>query len=222
MFGMLYDFDGLLVDSESAGLVSWQEVYAKHGHELDLAQWLAEVAAGRGPCMPREQLEALVRSEIDWEPVEVDRLRRRNELLVARPGVERHLTEVKKHGLPIGIVSNAPSWWIEEQLTRTNLRRFEFDVVVTKSTNVAKKPSPAAYLAALEQLGVELSGVLAFEDSPIGISAAKRAGLRCIGIPNSVTETFDLGEADVICSRIDEYPISQYLRMLTSDVDGVI
>ncbi len=107
MPAVLYDFDGLLIDSETAGLLSWKRVYAEFGHELDLAHWLSETEAGRGPCMPTERLAELVGKPVDWEAVERRRIVWRDELLVTRPGVEEHLAEARRLGFDLAIVSNA-------------------------------------------------------------------------------------------------------------------
>src|SRR3954469_3520226 len=104
MVAVLYDFDGLLIDSETAGLTSWTEVYESFGHPIDREHWLAETLAGRGPCLPKEQLAALVADQIDWDTVESSRLKRRDELLVLRPGVLEHLAQAKELGALVGIV----------------------------------------------------------------------------------------------------------------------
>ncbi|GGM87013.1 HAD family hydrolase [Dactylosporangium sucinum] len=214
MFAVLYDFDGLLIDSEAAGLVSWQEVYSSFGHELDLEHWLAETLAGRGPCMPRERLTALLDDPVDWDEVEAKRLLRRNELLILRPGAAAHLARAEQLGAITGIVSNAPDWWISERLAAVGISESRFDVIVSKSPVLAKKPAPDAYLAALEILDILPDNALAFEDSPIGVQAAQAAGIRCVAVPNDVTRRFDLSMADVLLPRLDAQPIEELLERL--------
>lgn len=222
MMGVLYDFDGLLIDSETAGLASWQEVYERFGHILDIDYWLSEVGAGRGPCMPTAQLEALVGEPIDWPEVEKARLRRRDELLIARPGVRDHLVDAARLGLATGIVSNAPDWWIDQQLVHTDLAEHAFGVVITKSAGLARKPAPDAYLAALEALGLTPSGAVAFEDSPIGIASAHAAGLKCVAVPNAVTARFDLGAADLVLPALNARPLADVLAELLPDHRSVM
>lgn len=214
MFTVLYDFDGLLIDSESAGLISWQEVYKSFGHELDQDYWLAETLAGRGPCMPREQLSALVGDPIDWDEVEAKRLERRNELLIPCPGALAHLDRCARVGAIIGIVSNAPDWWIDERLAAVDIAKSRFDVIISKSPTLAKKPDPAAYLAALDALDMAPERAVAFEDSPIGVQAAQAAGIRCVAVPNMVTQQFDLSMADLTLPSLDARPIEEVLESL--------
>ncbi|MGP4110778.1 HAD family hydrolase [Streptomyces sp. 4N509B] len=214
MVAVLYDFDGLLVDSETAGLVSWRDIYEEFGHELDIAWWLAELSAGRGPCMPREQLAEAVGAAIDWEEVEARRLRRRDELLVLRPGAADHLDACERLGVRKAIVSNAPDWWITERLSACGIDIARFDAVMTKSAGLAKKPAPDSYLAVLEELGVPADSAVAFEDSPIGVRAAQAAGVACVAIPNFVTANFDLGEADLVLPALHSRPLEEVLDAL--------
>lgn len=214
MFAILYDFDGLLIDSEAAGFVSWQEVYKSFGHDLDEEYWLAETLAGRGPCMPQQQLAALVTEPVDWDEVELKRLQRRNELLVLCPGARNHLTRATEIGAITGIVSNAPQWWIEERLDAVGIDRRKFDVIISKSPSLAKKPAPASYLAALDALDMSPHHAIAFEDSPIGVRAAQAAGVKCVAVPNSVTRNFDLSMADLILPALDARPVEELLETL--------
>lgn len=211
---LLFDFDGLLVDSETAGLRSWQELYWRHGCELDLRLWLEEVCAGRGPCMPREQLEAAVGRSLDWEALEAVRLARRDELLVLRPGVHQVLAEAGRLGLACAIVSNAPDWWLEGQMARTGLARDRFACVVGRDPSRRSKPAPDAYRAALAALRLHPDRAVAFEDSPVGIAAALAAGIACVAVPNDVTRLLSL-RATLVVPALDCAPLATLLHLVT-------
>lgn len=213
----MYDFDGLLIDSETAGFISWQETYEFFGHRLDEEYWLAETLAGRGPCMPKQQLADLLAEPVDWDDVEERRLKRRNELLILRPGVLAHLDHCAEIGGVAGIVSNAPEWWVEERMNAVGLDRRRFDVIISKSPMIARKPAPESYLAALDALDMSPRNAIAFEDSPIGVQAARAADIRCVAVPNLVTEKFDLSAADLILPTIDAWPVEQILEHLAVD-----
>ncbi|OKI02387.1 hypothetical protein A6A06_15200 [Streptomyces sp. CB02923] len=209
MPAVLYDFDGLLIDSETAGLLSWKRVYAEFGHELDLAHWLSEIEAGRGPCMPTQRLAELVGTPVDWEAVERRRIVWRDELLVARPGAGEHLAEARRLGFDLAIVSNAPDWWIRQRMDSAGIAHEFFDVIICKTEGIARKPAPDAYLAALRELGCAAGDALAFEDSPVGIRAARAARIRCVAVPNMVTAHFDLSAADVTLPSLDARPLAE-------------
>jgi beta-phosphoglucomutase-like phosphatase (HAD superfamily) len=76
------------------------------------------------------------------------------------------------------------------------------------------KPEPDLYLAVLECLGVRASEAIAIEDSSNGVLAAKRAGLRCVAIPNSITAGLDLGQADLLLGSLAELTLPQLLSKL--------
>ncbi|OLF18469.1 HAD family hydrolase [Actinophytocola xanthii] len=209
---LLYDFDGLLIDSEVAGLRSWHALYESFGQTLDREHWLGEIAAGRGPCMPIAQLEEALGRALDWEELEPRRRTHRDELIVARPGVRDHLARAAELGLRCAIVSNAPGWWIDEQLANTGLDRAHFAVVVCKDGKRAGKPAPDAYLAALDALGLRAEDALAFEDSPVGVAAAKAAGLRCVAVPNEVTAELALDAADQVIPSLDAVTLDELLE----------
>jgi beta-phosphoglucomutase-like phosphatase (HAD superfamily) len=81
---------------------------------------------------------------------------------------------------------------------------------------VNAKPEPDLYLAVLECLGVRAVEAIAIEDSPNGVLAAKRAGLRCVAIPNSITAQLDLGQADLLLGSLDEVTLAQLLEKLSA------
>lgn len=204
MKAILYDLDGTLIDSETAGLVSWTEVFLAHGCSLDEQLWLAEVAAGRGPCMPKAELEAAVGRRLDWVELEAKRLVRRDELLIARPGALEHLARAGSMGLATALVTNAPDWWVEQQLGRNGLDEHSFDAIVTGRGGLPPKPAPDVYLTALDLLEVGPADAVSLEDSPVGIAAAVAAGVACVAVANEVTRRLDLSVADLVVDSLTE------------------
>jgi len=204
MRAILYDLDGTLIDSETAGLVSWGEVFQDHGCTLDEQLWLAEIAAGRGPCMPTAELEAAVGRRLDWVDVEAKRLLRRDELLTARPGALEHLAQARAMGLATALVTNAPQWWVVQQLGRNGLDEHNFDAIVTGHSGLPRKPAPDVFRRALALLKLNAADAVAVEDSPVGISAAVAAGVVCVAVANEVTRQLDLSGADLVVDSLTE------------------
>jgi HAD superfamily hydrolase (TIGR01509 family) len=204
MKAILYDLDGTLIDSETAGLVSWAELFRAHGCSLDEQHWLAEVAAGRGPCMPKAELEAAVGRRLDWAELEAKRLVRRDELLVARPGALEHLVLARGMGLATALVTNAPQWWVTEQLGRNRLDEHDFDAIVTGHSGLPRKPAPEVYLKAVDLLMLNPADAVSVEDSPVGIASAVAAGVACIAVSNEVTCRLDLSGADLVVDSLTE------------------
>jgi len=78
------------------------------------------------------------------------------------------------------------------------------------------KPEPDLYIAVLDCLGVAAAEAFAIEDSPNGVAAAKRAGMRCVAIPNSITARLDLSQADLILTSLAAFSLTQLLERLSA------
>jgi HAD superfamily hydrolase (TIGR01509 family) len=212
--GLLFDFDGLILDTETTSLASWQEVYREHGHELPLERWAAIIGT-IGGFDPLAYLEELT-GPVDREAV----LARQNERDLAladleelRPGVLEYLEDARELGLATAIVSSSSRDWIDRHLGR--LQRAEhFDAIVTADGDPERaKPRPTLYLEALDRLGLAVEEAVALEDSPNGVSAAKAAGLFCVAVPNGVTASLGLDEADLVVSSLADLPLRELLRL---------
>jgi HAD superfamily hydrolase (TIGR01509 family) len=211
---LLFDFDGLIVDTETPSLASWQELYREHGQELTLERWAAAVGT-IGGFDPVAYLRELV------GPIDLtDGLERRrardlelSELEQARPGVLEYLAEARRRGLATGIVSSSPRWWVDRHLARLE-RAGDFDEIVTADGDPARaKPLPVLYLEAVGLLGVEPGEAVAFEDSPNGVRAARAAGIFCVAVPNGVTASLGLDEADLVIPSLAELPFERLLAV---------
>ncbi|MFL5955511.1 MAG: HAD family hydrolase [Gaiellaceae bacterium] len=205
----LFDFDGLLVDTETASRAGWQWLYREHGHELPLDKWALMVGTIEG-WDPWGHLEGLVGSQLDRETLNGRRYAHELSLLEAeelRPGILEYLAAAERLGLKRAIVSSASRAWIDMHLERLE-RAVGWDANVTADHDPARaKPRPTLYLEALEELGVDATEAIAFEDSPNGAKAAKAAGLYVVGIPNTVTRDLGLAEtADTVVESLAELP----------------
>jgi HAD superfamily hydrolase (TIGR01509 family) len=215
--GLLFDFDGLIVDTETPSMASWQELYREHGHELPLEQWITLVGTIGAPFDPYAHLEELA-GPLDRSAV-LER-RRDHELSLTdveelRPGVLDYLEEADRLGLKKAIVSSSTQEWIDRHLRRLE-RAEHFDAIVAADHDVAvAKPAPTLYLEALDLLGLEPSEAIAFEDSPNGIKAAKGAGVFCVAVPNSVTAALGLDEADLVLDSLADLPLAQLIERVT-------
>ena len=211
---LLFDFDGLIVDTESPALASWRELYAEHGHELTLERWSAAVGTIDG-FDPVGYLRTLA-GDVDLDEALARRTARELELVEVeqlRPGVLGYLEEARRRGLATAIVSSGSRPWIDRHLARLE-RAEHFDEIVTADGDAARaKPLPVLYLDALDRLGLAPGEAIAFEDSPNGLRAAKAAGLFCVAVPNSVTASLGLDEADVVVPSLAELPFARLLDL---------
>lgn len=209
---LIFDFDGLIVDSEGPDFLSWQEVWRDHGLELGIDEWAVCIGSS-GVFDEYSELEKALGRVVDREIIRAKRRPRFRELLLAetiRPGVLAYLEEAEALGLRLAIASSASRGYLDEHLIRLGLAG-RFDVVVGREDAGVPKPDPAVYRVAIDELGVSASSAIAFEDSPNGIAAAKSAGLACVAVPCSLTAGLDLSRADLVLASLDAMSLKELL-----------
>jgi HAD superfamily hydrolase (TIGR01509 family) len=213
---LVFDFDGLILETESPIFQSWQELYREYGFELSLDQWLANVGTAEEQFDPMQHLEQLLGRSLDQASLLPRRSRREHELIQSQPvlpGVRETLESARKMGLRVGLASSSPCEWAVGHLERLGLIGY-FDAIVASDDVPRTKPDPALYRTAVEWLEVAPDETVAFEDSLNGLIAAKRAGLYCVVIPNTLTQRLDLAEADVRLGSLDEMGLVDLLASL--------
>ena len=203
---LIFDFDGLIVDTEGPGFRAWSELYQANGCSLPFDKYSACIGTIGGfdlhGYLEEQSGRSFERSELEqacnarWLELMEDQ-----QLL---PGIAACVSSAKARGLKLAIASSSTQEWVG-----SNLRKFglldQFDAVCTRDYVSAVKPDPALYLLALEKLAVTADEAIAFEDSPPGVLAAKRAGLFCIAVPNSLTKDLSLDHADRRLRSIEEF-----------------
>jgi HAD superfamily hydrolase (TIGR01509 family) len=214
---LLFDFDGLLLDTEGPCYRAWSEVYERYGHELALADWSAAIGTVGG-FDAAAHLAGLTGAELADDVREARRRRELDlcELEELRPGVVELLDEADARGLATAIVSSASEDWIRSHLERRAfLDRFG-TLVAANGDRRRAKPRPTLYLEALARVGVPAGAAVAFEDSPNGVAAAKAARLLCVAVPNEITRVLDLSEADVVLPSLAEVDLDRLARSLAA------
>jgi HAD superfamily hydrolase (TIGR01509 family) len=214
---IVFDFDGLILDTEGPVYRSWLEVYEAHGEELPFERWVQIVGSTTTGFHPQHHLEERLGRSLPKEVLD-RRIRRRTELVLAQkllPGVMQHLDQAKALGLKVGVASSSTAEWVRGHLARLGILE-RFDCLRCRDEVANAKPEPDLYIAVLECLGVTAAEAIAIEDSPNGVTAAKRAGLRCVAIPNSITAKLDLSDADVLLHSLAEITLADLLRKVAA------
>lgn len=205
--GLLFDFDGLLIDTETPSRLAYEELYRDHGHELPLDRWATLVGTIGADFDPDAHLEELVGRPLDQVALAERRRAREFELCDLedlRPGIADYLDEAERRGLSTAIVSSSTTDWIERHLRRLD-RHHGWDAIVAANGDVERaKPNPDLYEEALSLLGLQPAEAIAFEDSVNGICAAKGAGVFVVAVPNPITQAFALDEADLLLGSLEE------------------
>ena len=213
---LIFDFDGLILETETPALQSWAEIYREHGHEVPMEKWHGYLGADRG-FEPVDYLAALVGEGLDRAEVQARRDRRKDELVLAldvMEGVRDHIEDARRLGMKLGVASSSSRRWVVGHLERLRIHTY-WDTVVTRDDVARTKPAPDLYALAVHRLGVQPAQALALEDSPNGIAAAKDAGLWCVAIPNALTRDLDVSRADVRLSSLAEMPLERLLHALS-------
>jgi HAD superfamily hydrolase (TIGR01509 family) len=215
--GAVFDFDGLILDTEGPVFTAWQEEFESHGcPPLTIEEWAVEIGTVGGLDLV-ELLRTRATRPFDEAVMQARRRLRRDELLAvedARPGVTEWLDEADALGLPLAIASSSERSWVEHHLDRLGLlHRFRF-IACFGDGDLAGKPAPDTYLAACAAIGARPACALAIEDSPNGVSAAKAAGMWCVAVPHAITEGLDLSHADVRLRSLADMTLRDVIAQL--------
>lgn len=210
---LVFDFDGLILDTETPDYVAWQAIYADHGCALPPEVWAINVGSGH-LFDPYQYLEGLLGRPVDRATIRRE-VRQRflgllGEAITPLPGVRDYLAAAPALGLKVAIASSSPRAWVAGYLEQLGLLG-HFPTICTADDVARTKPEPDLYLLAAARLGVEPAQALALEDSPNGVRAAQAAGMRCVAVPNPVTRLMSLDHADLVLSSLADLPLKALL-----------
>lgn len=196
---LVFDFDGLILETEMPAYQAWVEIYREFGHELPKELWLDYIGREGGWFDALAYLEGLVGPRDDRDAITKRRDERKTELVMAvaeTAGLRDLLTEAKALGLRLAVCSSSTPKWVLGHLERLGLRELFDHVQCRDRPELRAKPAPDLYVAACAGLGVRANEAIAFEDSRNGMLAAQAAGMRCVVVPNELTIAMDLDRAD--------------------------
>jgi HAD superfamily hydrolase (TIGR01509 family) len=212
---LVFDFDGLILDTEVPEFQAWQEIYEAHDARLELEVYAHCIGTGN-VFDPWAHLAEQIGRAVDLSALQPRRQQRMHELIAAqdvRPGVCAYLEDAAAHGLRLGVASSSSRQWVAGHLQRLGLID-RFHAIRCAEDVEQVKPDPALYRAVCDAVGVDPRHAIAFEDSPNGILAAKRAGMTCVAVPNSLTARLDVSAADVRLESLADVPLSELLERL--------
>ncbi len=214
---VVFDFDGLLMDTETTMVESWRAEWAHHGLELELDEFWP----GHGGDITEDRyaiLAAAVGSGFDRAASHARRTAHRKAMhqdLDFRPGIRAWVMTARELGLKVAIASSSPRPWVQGHLERVDAVEL-FDLVVTGDEVEAHKPDPAIYQLALRRLGVPGDEAIAVEDTAHGVAAAQAAGMVAVAIPNPFVDAVAVAAADLVLGSADEVLLSELLLSVGS------
>ncbi|TDW94770.1 HAD superfamily hydrolase (TIGR01509 family) [Kribbella pratensis] len=209
---IVFDFDGLLMDTETTMVESWRAEWAHHGLELELDSFWP----GHGGDITEDRyaiLAAAVGTDFDRTASHARRLAHRERLhaeLDFRPGIRAWIATARELGLRVAIASSSPRKWVVGHLERVGAVDL-FDHIVTGDEVETHKPDPAIYELALQRLGVPGSSAIAVEDTAHGVAAAQAADMYAVAVPNPFVTADAVAEADLVLGSADELLLTDLL-----------
>ena len=214
---LIFDFDGLIVDTELPDYESWQQVYRRHGCELAVEAW-GQIVGGTGASDfdPHTNLETLCGQPLDREEIWISRRKQYLDTITQQPilpGVLETIEAAERLGLGLGVASSSPENWVRGHLARLGLYQ-RFDTIKTADDVERTKPHPQLYLAAMDALGIQPSEGIVFEDSPNGVKAAKAAGLFCVAVPNKLTAQLHFDAADLRLDSLADLSLPDLVKKI--------
>jgi HAD superfamily hydrolase (TIGR01509 family) len=189
---LIFDFDGLILDTETPEVLIWQSIYRDHGFELPVDEWAKTIGGwGISDFDAAEHLSLLSQGRLDTDSLRERHRKESAEIVHASPilpGVMSMIEQAKENGLKVAIGSSSTHSWVDTHIKRLGIFDY-FDHIICQDDVLSgrSKPYPDIFLKALEKLNVKKEEAVVFEDSSNGVLAAQRAGIFVVGIPNQLT-----------------------------------
>ncbi len=212
--GIVFDFDGLIIDTETPELKAWQELFESYDIKFPFQEYVQNIGMTYDDASAIQILEERLGRKLDQNAVFQDFKRRKVALIDEEPlcdGIMDYLESAKNLGLKVGLASSAKLEWVGYHIKRKAIESY-FDVVYTVEDASAPKPDPALYTMTVDTFGLQPYEVIALEDSYNGIQSAKAAGLYAVAVPNPVTSVFDFSAADLILDSLTDISLQDLMQ----------
>ncbi len=194
---LIFDFDGLILDTETPEVEVWQKIYNEHGFELPVDEWQKTVGGyGISTFDAAEHLTLLSAGRVDSVSARARYRKESDEIIHASsvlPGVLNLINEAKSYGLKVAIGYSSQHRWVDTHAQRLGIYDL-FDLIICQDDVAVgrTKPHPDIYLKVLEKLQVKNHEAIVFEDSPNGVIASRAAGIFVVAVPNELTSKLNV------------------------------
>jgi HAD superfamily hydrolase (TIGR01509 family) len=216
--GIIFDFDGTIIDTETALFKAWDSVYQEYGQILPVELLRNTIGTADSNFHPAEFLARKIGNGVTSQELAKKEHDLELELINQNPplpGVVDYLKHAREFGLKIGIASSATHDWVTGHLERLGLSNY-FDAITTQEEVTLTKPFPYLFEKTLKKLGLYPYQVIAIEDSPFGITSAQAAGIFAVAIPNDATRPMKLDHADLVLESLADVSLSELINRITS------
>lgn len=214
---LLFDFDGLILDTETADVRAWENIYADYGLPFPLESW-GQIVGGAGAAGfdAAVHLQDLLGVPLDLEDLQSRQTHISHSLVRQQsvlPGVMDYLHEAKRLGLKLAIASSSPHSWVDTHAQRLGVFDYFDRVICADEVGADRvKPNPDLFLLALDRLRVRANEAVVFEDSPNGVRAARSAGIFVVAVPNAVTSQLSIENASLTLRSLTDLSLRELLN----------
>lgn len=214
---LIFDFDGLILDTETPDYQTWQSIYREHGFELPDEEW-GKIVGGWGLSKfdAAAHLSLLSQGRLDSVSLRERHRSESSALTLAQtvlPGVLDIIHEAKRTGLKVAIASSSPHSWVDTHAKRLGIFEYFDKIICEDEVGIGKtKPNPDLFLLALDQLQVQKNEAIVFEDSPNGVKAARLAGIFVVAVPNPVTSLLSIENANLTLTSLTDLSLQELLN----------
>ena len=209
---VIFDLDGVIVQSEDAHIEAEKQTFLKYGVSVS-AEELHKYTGTTAKAMFTE-LIAKYKLDTTFEEINLQKekilLKLLKEDAAPTKGVIILIQELKQRGIKLAIGSSSTRILVEYVLKKLNITHL-FDSVIAAEDVEHSKPNPEIFLKAAMNLGVDPSQCLVIEDAQLGVEAAKRAGMKCVGYSNPHSGNQDLSKADIVIDDFSKLDIEKAL-----------
>ncbi|WP_205169924.1 HAD family hydrolase [Bacillus pakistanensis] len=215
MKAVIFDFDGLIIDTESLWFEVFRDITLEYGGELTLTDYSSTIGTTSESLY--QHIEKITNEKYNQDEFEMktnERYDLKKGELILREGVLDYIETASNNGLKMALATSSSRKWVEGFLTKFKLIQY-FDVIRTKDDVKKVKPDPELYLQATKALGVDSSEVIVFEDSKNGLTAALAAGLACVMVPNAVTRHLEFEGHAFTLNSMSDMSFDQVIERLT-------
>jgi len=217
---LIFDFDGLILDTETPEVHVWQTIFREHGHELPVNEW-AKTIGGYGISTYDAAVHLSQLTGMEAAPLRA-RYRSESDSIIHAsailPGVMDLLDAAADRNVRRAVASSSPHSWVDSHLSRLGLAHRFDDVICSDDVAPGRtKPNPDLFLLAAERLKVQKDAAVIFEDSPNGVRAAKSAGIFVVAVPNPLTIRLGVDGADLTVESLAEVTLDQLDGLLSAN-----
>ena len=209
---VVFDFDGLIIDSEWAIYETAVAAFAVHGHELTVDAWATTVGLGESDeeasWLTLTAAMGIVLDRAAFSATYAEQDRSDRDSLPLLPGVEVLVDSLVAAGVPVGVASSSSLAWLDRHLGRLGLRPRFGAVIGADLVGGSGKPRPDVYLRACADLGADPARSVALEDTLHGITAAKSAGMVAVAVPSRITASHDFTAADLVVDSVADLTVT--------------